>query len=195
MSWPSRRDLRREMGLNDKDCKQAKFLGAMLANLGYLRRLGIDMEHVFYRYAAMTIFKYVFRTTDDHWYDAAHKAMWCLMVEPSKRRRSANLEIRVTYSIIPRGRYLYIYAKLKGELEEKCIRFDMMDPQHRQSFVDIIPWATRKHPPVPPKHAAVQRVMGLDIKKERKHNRYRQASRRAQNTNGPTPLRDVSNQA
>ncbi|KAJ8067391.1 hypothetical protein OCU04_004743 [Sclerotinia nivalis] len=197
MSWPSRRELRREMGLNDTDWKQATFLASMLSNLIFQRKIGIDMKHALYRCAAETIFKYVFRTTDDHWYDATRKTMWCLVDESQspKRRRSANLEIRVTYYIMQLRHYLYIYAKLEGEPEEKCIRIDIFDPQQRQFFVDIIPWAAKKHPPVPPKHAAVRRVMGLDIKGERKHNRYRRARRRAQNTNRPTPLRDVSNQS
>ncbi|CAD6444666.1 23095655-a5a7-49a8-a54e-b11315d83506 [Sclerotinia trifoliorum] len=195
MSWPSRRDLRREMGLNDKDWKQASFLETMLLYLDCQRKNGINEKHAYYSAVAWEMFKYVFRTGDGHWYDASRKAMWCLVGKSPKRRRSTNLEVRITYYILQERRYLYIFSKLKGEPEERCLEINMLDPQQRKFFVDIVPWAAKKHPLVPPKHAAVRRVMELDIKKERKHNRYLRARRRAQNTNGPSPLRNILNQA
>ncbi|KAF7872391.1 hypothetical protein EAF04_003312 [Stromatinia cepivora] len=195
MSWPCRRELMREMGLNDidwKEVKKATFLESMLSNLHIQRKITRD---VFYRAAAETMFKFVFRTIDHHWYDATRKTIWYLVGEKLPKRQSAKLKILASYYILQDSHYLYMYAKLEGNPEKKCIRIDILDPRQRRFFVDIVPWTARRHPPAAPKHIAVRRVMGLDIKGEPKHERRRQARRRVQNANRPSPLKDISCQS
>lgn len=176
-----REELLRLMGLDDSQYQEASCLQYLLSTLKQQREEDIDEEDVKgrrtgYFYAAHSMFRFTFGTAMRPFYDTKRKNLWYLGWKVSlcglafcarntnhfsqgpKVREDPELEVRSTYYILQKSRYLCLYRKAEKQLVAK---FDMQDPEHRKAFVDVRRSTAERFPPIPPKHRDLQRIQRL----------------------------------
>ncbi|PMD35108.1 hypothetical protein L207DRAFT_131855 [Hyaloscypha variabilis F] len=164
MVWPPREDIVRQMGLKDTQWKAASELQDLLSTLKRQRELNPDAkdvkgEHSGYSFASQSMFRYTFHTATEPFYDRRRKCLWYLGWRGPKEPEFTDLEIRKTYYIIQESRHLCVYADRKRP-SRPIARYDMLNPEHRQAFVDVRKSVaakyTLKHSP--PRHRSLERV-------------------------------------
>jgi hypothetical protein len=166
--WPSRKDLLQLMGMDDTQWRDALYLEDLLSTLQQQRERDIDAkdikgERTGYYYAAHTMFLYTFRTTIGPFYDAKRKSLWYLgwkvslqtcnyplinsddLSQGPKEREDPQLDVRATYYILQKSRYLQVYSK--AQPSKKIAKFDMVKPKERQAFVDVWRLIPDRYPP------------------------------------------------
>lgn len=57
------------------------------------------------------------------------------------------LDVRRTYHITQKGRYLSVYLDYKGLPSKRIMKFDMLRPSHRQAFLNVRHLAVERYPP------------------------------------------------
>jgi hypothetical protein len=83
MMWPERKELLRLMGMDDTQWRDASYLEDLLSTLKEQRESNIDAkdikgERTGYFYAALSMFRYTFRTPIGPYYDEKRKSLWYL---------------------------------------------------------------------------------------------------------------------
>jgi hypothetical protein len=123
----------------------------------------ISRENAQATYAARSMFRYTFRTAIDPFYDAKRKTLWYLgwkvglqtcnhllinsdnLPQGPKECEDPQLDVRATYYILQKSRYLQVYSKAKPR--KKIAKFDMVEPRERQAFVDVWRLIPDRYPP------------------------------------------------
>ena len=184
--WPSRKELLQLMGMDDTQWRDASYLQDLLSTLQEQRESNINAkdvkgERTGYFYAAISMFRYTFRTPIGPFYDAKRKSLWYLgwkvsrqtcnyplinsddLSQGPKECEDPQLDVRATYYILQKSRYLQVYSK--AQPPRKIVKFDMLKPGDRQAFVDVWRRIPGRYPPpqtsARPKHKDVLRVQQL----------------------------------
>jgi hypothetical protein len=179
-----------------------------------------------YFYAARSMFRYTFQTAVGPFYDPKRKTLWYLgwkvslrtcnyplinsddLLQGPKECEYPQLDVRATYYILQKIRYLQVY--LKAQPSKKIAKFDMVKPKERQAFVDV--WRRipdRYPPPQPPvwlKRKDLLRVQGLHNGGHQRRNveklvvrrqvvRRQSALRASLSFGFETPIRQVTHEA
>jgi hypothetical protein len=166
--WPSRKDLLQLMGMDDTQWRDALYLEDLLSTLQQQRERDIDAkdikgERTGYFYAARSMFRYTFRTAIGPFYDSKRKSLWYLgwkvslqtcnypltnsddLSQGPKECEDPQLDVRATYYILQKSRYLQVYSK--AQPSKKIAKFDMVKPKERQAFVDVWRLIPDRYPP------------------------------------------------
>jgi hypothetical protein len=165
---PSREELLQLMGMDDTQWKDASYLQDLLSTLQQQRESNINAkdvkgERTGYFYAARSMFRYTFRTPIGPFYDAKRKSLWHLgwrvslqtrnyplmnsddLSQGPKECEGPQLDVRATYYILQKSRYLQVYSK--AQPTKKIAKFDMLKPEERQAFVDVWRRIPGRYPP------------------------------------------------
>jgi hypothetical protein len=123
----------------------------------------IKGERTGYFYAARSMFRYTFWTATGPFYDAKRKTLWYLgwkvglrtcnhplinsdnLPQGPKGCEDPQLDVRATYYILQKSRYLQVYSK--AQPRKKIAKFDMVEPRERQAFVDVWRLIPDRYPP------------------------------------------------
>ena len=184
--WPSRKELLQLMGMDDTQWRDASYLQDLLLTLQQQRESDINAkdvkgERTGYFYAAQSMFRYTFRTPIGPFYDAKRKSLWHLgwkvnlqtcscplinsdgLLQGPKECEDPQLDVRATYYILQKSRYLQVYSK--AQPTKKIAKFDMLKPEERQAFVDVWRQIPGRYPPpqtsAQPKRKDLLRVQQL----------------------------------
>jgi hypothetical protein len=197
-----------------------------LSTLQQQREYNIDEKDIKgrrtgYYFAAHSMILYTFQMIIGPFYDAKRKTLWYLgwkvnlrtydnplinsddLLQGPKECEDPQLDVRATYCILQKSRYLQVY--LKAQPSKKMAKFDMVKPKERQAFVDV--WRRipdRYPPPQPPvclKRKDLLRVQGLHNDRHQRRNVeklvvHRQSALRESLSFGfETPVRQVTHEA
>jgi hypothetical protein len=146
------------MGMDDTQWRDASYLQDLLSTLQAQREHDIDAkdikgERTGYFYAALSMFRFTFRTATGPFYDRKRKSLWYLGWKVSlqtcnfprinsndssqgpREREYSELDIRATYYILRKSHHLQVYSK--AQPSKKIAKYDMLKPEERQAFVDV----------------------------------------------------------
>lgn len=171
------------MGIDDSQWESARQLQDLLQALHQQREKNITAKRGDYQYAAHKMFFWTFYASWGACYDRKRKCMWCLGWKVSFHAQTVKilsitdlqqgptepedptLDVQANYHITQSGPYLKVYTDPKG-LPSKCVaKYNMLEPRHRQAFLDVRRWVTKRYPPsqqaAPPKHRDLRRVQNM----------------------------------
>ncbi|KAF8857162.1 hypothetical protein BDZ45DRAFT_674961 [Acephala macrosclerotiorum] len=150
--WPSRAELTKLMGMDDSQWESASYLEDLLEMLHQQREENVNSKRGAYVFAARSMYRWTFRVTNGPSYDSKRKCLWYLGQKGPEEPEDNKLDVRRTYHITQKGRYLSVYVDPKGLPSKRIMRFDMLHPGHRQAFLNVRHLAVERCPPV--QHAA-----------------------------------------
>jgi hypothetical protein len=179
------------MGMDDSQWESASRLADLLQMLHQQREENINSERGAYVYAARSMYRWTFGVTNGSSYDRKRKCLWYLgqkvgysaqdlqlitnqLPRGPEEPEDRELEVRRIYHIIQKGRYLSVYVDLRGLPSKWILKFDMLNPGHRQAFLDVRRLAVEKCPQkqhgVPAKHRELLRVQNSPRHQSRRRN-------------------------
>ena len=177
--WPSRAELTKLMGMDDSQWQSASYLEDLLEMLHQQREENVNSKRGAYVFAARSMYRWAFCVTSGPSYDSKRKCLWYLgqkvgyqalihqpiankLPQGPEEPEDNRLDVRHTYHITQKGRYLSVYADPKGLSSKRIMRFDMLHPGHRQAFLNVRHLAVERCPPwqhaAPAKHRDLHRL-------------------------------------